>query len=187
MFCCGVLWARGIDFLLDPCWLFALFDSDSLRILLKKSQRWILLNSLLNNGFIPAYMKGLMVLDKLKEKEVNSWALRGILSPKKRVKTAMTQAGIQHNMNANTMTNNDLLIRISCGLPLAIRLWLWWTIAKLMLFLDLSGNFSVAENCHRQRKEEKQANNDQIMNYFSRCTQMSGEAPGISRHKVWAL
>ena len=67
-------------------------------------------------------MKGLTVLDKFTKKAHNSWTLQGTF-PTKRVMMVMTQAGTQHIMNANTTTNNDLLIWISCALTSAFRLW----------------------------------------------------------------
>ena len=55
------------------------------------------------------------------------------------------------------------------------------------MFLDLSGDFSVAENRHRQGKKEKQANDHKIMKYFARCSQMLVQARSILWYKLKAF
>ena len=63
---------RAVALWVDACLLPSLSPLDSRPFLKKDSQRSILKNSLLNSGFIPAYMKGLMVLDKVKQKAHSS-------------------------------------------------------------------------------------------------------------------
>ena len=82
-----------------------------------RSRKSILRNSPLNAGFIPAYINGLIVLDKYRKNMQRSETFRGIFATRwKRRKTTITQNGIQQIMNANTTTNRDLLSLISFAL-----------------------------------------------------------------------
>ena len=99
---------------LDP-----VFDSqfcECLQLKSLRSQQNIFRNSLLKVRFIPAYIKGFIVWDKYIQKLERTFMLHGI--DVKRLKTATTQNGIQHIMNANTTTNSDLLSLSSCTLML---------------------------------------------------------------------
>lgn len=90
--------------------LLLLATSTSCRFL----QRKILRNSLRNAGFIPAYMKGLIVFDKYKRNIQKSSTFRGITATRrKRRRITMIQKGIQQIMKAKTTANRDLLSLIS--------------------------------------------------------------------------
>ena len=97
--------------------VFPFLSTDTDTTLGLLTQKSILRNSLLNAGFIPAYINGLIVLDKYRKNMQRSETLRGIVATRwKRRKITITQNGIQHIMNANTTAKRDLLSLISRAL-----------------------------------------------------------------------
>ena len=91
---------------MDPCLPSSIVGTtlaDTPTALRLCAQQRIFLNSLLNIGFIPAYINGFTVLEKYIQKLQRSSTLRDIVATRrKRHKITITQNGIQHIMNAST-------------------------------------------------------------------------------------
>ena len=109
---------------LNPFWWSSPFEPDSLRILSKKNKQWrITLNSRLNKQRIHTSVnERINGVGQIHEESAQQLNIASYFSHKT-CHDGNDPSGNPDSINANTTTNNELLIWISCALTSAFRLW----------------------------------------------------------------